>query len=145
MNRSLSRWQAALLGLVVLAGLGLGGLGLFAVGSRQWLWSDTFHLQVGFKQVRGVEVGTRVRVLGKPAGEVVDVQFPSRPGGDVVLKLRLDAGVRHLVRADASAQIIGEGLVGGKVVEIQPGREESEPVADGAFIASRSVDRKSVV
>ena len=139
MTRSLNRWQAILVGLAVLAGLGLGGLGLFAIGSRQWLWSDTFHVQAGFKQVRGVEPGTRVRVLGKPAGEVVDVQFPARPGGDVVLKLKLDAGVRHLVRSDATAQIMGEGLVGGKVVEIHPGREESEPVQDGAFIAARTV------
>jgi len=62
MSRSLSRLQAVVLGLIVLTGLLLAATGLFAVGSRHWLWNDTFHVSVGFPQIRGVELGTRVRV-----------------------------------------------------------------------------------
>ncbi len=137
MSRSLSRLQAVVLGLVVLTGFLLAAAGLFAIGNRQWLWGDTFHLHAGFRQVRGVEVGTRVRVQGIDAGEVVAVVPPATPGGDVVLRLRLDGKLRHLIRGDASAQIIGEGMIGGKVVEIHPGTEGSPPVPDGAAIASR--------
>ena len=54
MSRSLTRLQAALLGVVVLLALGLAGTGIFAVGNGQWLWSDTFHVTVGFQQARGV-------------------------------------------------------------------------------------------
>jgi phospholipid/cholesterol/gamma-HCH transport system substrate-binding protein len=129
--------QAILLGLVVLLGLGLAGAGLFAIGNRQWLWSDTFHVQVGFKQVRGVELGTRVRVQGIDAGEVVAVLPPASPGGEVLLRLRIDGKLHHLVRADASAQIIGEGMIGGKVIDIHPGSDGAHPVADGDTIASR--------
>jgi phospholipid/cholesterol/gamma-HCH transport system substrate-binding protein len=138
-SRSLSRFQALLLGVVVLAGLGLGAAGLFAIGNRQWLWNDTFHVQVGFHQVRGVEVGTRVRVKGRDAGEVVAVEDPAAPEGDVVLRLRLDGRLRQVIRADASAQIMGEGLIGGKVVEINPGTSAAAPVADNArIVASKS-------
>ncbi|HJT76023.1 MAG TPA: OmpA family protein, partial [Gemmataceae bacterium] len=49
---------------------------------------------------------------------------------------RLRGQFRNLVRSDAAAQIVSEGMVGGKVVEIDPGRA-AEPVADGAPIASR--------
>ena len=55
MSRSLSPWQALILGSAVLVGLSLATLGLFAVGNRQWLWTDTFHLRVGFRQIHGVE------------------------------------------------------------------------------------------
>ncbi len=137
MSRSLSRWQAVLLGLVVLTSLGLGAFGLFAVGNRQWLWADTFHIQAGFRQVRGVEVGTRVRVKGMDAGEVVAVQVPATPDADVLLRLRIDGKLRHLIRADASAQIIGEGMIGGKVVEVSPGSAAAPPVADNATVASK--------
>src|SRR5262249_16956894 len=125
MSRSLSRWQAILLGIVILLGLALTGTGLFAVGSRQWLWSDTFHVRAGFRQVRGIEVGTRVRIQGIEAGEVVAVEPPATPGSDVLVRLRLDGKLRHLIRTDATVQIVSEGMIGGKVVEIHPGSLEA--------------------
>src|SRR5260370_35007615 len=106
MSPPLSRMQALLLGAVVLAGLAVAGAGLFAGGSRQWLWSDTFHVTVGFAQIRGVDAGTRVRVQGIEAGEVEAVEPPAAPGGEVLLRLRLDGRLRHLIRADASVQIL---------------------------------------
>lgn len=138
MSRSLSRLQAVLLGLVILAALGLAGFGLHAVGSRQWLWSDMFHVQVGFRAIKGVEVGTRVRVQGVEAGEVVDIQLPSNPGRDVVLRLQLHGRFRPLIRSDAVAQIVNESMVGGKVIEVNPGSDSAEPVREGALIASRA-------
>jgi phospholipid/cholesterol/gamma-HCH transport system substrate-binding protein len=126
-----------LLGAVVLGGLALTGIGIFAVGSRQWLWSDTFHVRAGFAQIRGVEVGTRVRVQGIDAGEVAAVEPPAEPGGAVMLRLRLDGRLRDLIRADASVEIVSEGMVGGKVVEIHPGTPGAGPVADQAVLASR--------
>src|SRR5581483_78622 len=76
MSRSLSRLQAVILGVVVLTGLALATTGLYAIGSRQWLWGETFHVVVGFPQIRGVEAGTRVRVQGIDAGEVETVEPP---------------------------------------------------------------------
>lgn len=137
MSRSLTRIQAVLLGLVVLGGLGLAAAGLFAIGGKNGFWTDTFHVQVGFREVRGVEVGTRVRVQGIDAGEVVAVQPPVTPGSDVVLRLRLDGKLRSLVRADASAQIVGEGMIGGKVIDIHPGSPNIPPITENAAIASK--------
>jgi phospholipid/cholesterol/gamma-HCH transport system substrate-binding protein len=137
MSRSLSRWQAVILGLAILGAVGLAGVGLFAVGSRQWLWNGAFHLRVGFRQVRGVEVGTRVRVQGIEAGEVEALLPPANPGEDVVLRLRLDQGIRHLIRSDAVVQIVNEGMIGGKVLEIQPGSATAVPVEDNALVASK--------
>jgi phospholipid/cholesterol/gamma-HCH transport system substrate-binding protein len=133
----LTRWQALLLGGAVLLGLGVAAGGLFSIGNRQWLWSDTFHLSAGFRQIQGVEIGTRVRLLGKEAGEVVGIDLPGEPSGEIVLQFKLDGRMRHLVRADARAQIVAEGMVGGKVVEIDPGSDGAEAVQDGARIASR--------
>jgi phospholipid/cholesterol/gamma-HCH transport system substrate-binding protein len=128
--------QALTLGAVVLAGLALGVVGLFAVGGSYWPWNPTFHVRAGFPKIHGVEVGTRVRVQGMDAGEVEAVNLPERPGGDVVLRLRLREVLRNLVRADAQAQIVSEGMVGGKVIEIDPGTA-AEVVPDDALIASR--------
>jgi phospholipid/cholesterol/gamma-HCH transport system substrate-binding protein len=120
MSRSLSSLQALLLGLVVFAGSGLAGVGLFAVGSKGWYGKNALHVRVGFHEVRGVEEGTRVRVQGIEAGEVVGIEAPDRPGDPVVLRLRIRGEYRHLVRKSSRVQIVMEGALGGKVLEIRP-------------------------
>jgi phospholipid/cholesterol/gamma-HCH transport system substrate-binding protein len=139
--RSLSRWQAVVLALVVVLGVGLGGIGLWSIGSRGWFGGNALTVAVGFPEIRGVEVGTRVRIQGIDAGEVVALVPPSEPGGAVLLRLRLRGEYRHLVRTRSRVQIVSEGLIGGKVLEIQPGKggspnEPDEPVAEGALLAS---------
>jgi phospholipid/cholesterol/gamma-HCH transport system substrate-binding protein len=138
MSRSLTRSQAILLGVVVLTGIGLAGVGIFAVGKSQWLWSDTFHVTVGFPQIRGVHTGTEVRVQGIKAGLVEAIEAPAAPRGDVILHLKLAGNLRHLIRADASVQIVSEGMIGGKALEINPGSAAAEPVSDHAQLTSKS-------
>jgi len=137
MSRALSWKQATCLGMVVVLISGLALFGLFAIGERQGVWSGTLHVYVGFPRVQGVEVGTRVRIQGVDAGEVVAVQAPAIPGEAVVLRLRLADKFHDLVRADATVEIALEGLLGGKVIEIAPGTPGALRVADDACLASR--------
>jgi phospholipid/cholesterol/gamma-HCH transport system substrate-binding protein len=136
-SRSLTRLQAALLGLVVLTGLGLGAAGLFLVGDREQLFNGSFTLRVGFPRLQGIGVGTPVRIRGIEAGTVAAVDLPDRPDGPILLRLRLDRRYQPLLFADAAATILSEGMVGARVVEIDPGVRTHEPVADGALIGSR--------
>jgi phospholipid/cholesterol/gamma-HCH transport system substrate-binding protein len=133
-SRSLSRGQAVLLGAAVLAGLSLCVFGLFAVGSRHWPGGDTFTATVGFRDVGGVEPGTRVRIQGLDAGEVEAVEPPADAGGPVTVRLRLAGRFRRLVGDPATARvrISSEGLWGGKFVSILPGRPGK--TADGDMV-----------
>jgi phospholipid/cholesterol/gamma-HCH transport system substrate-binding protein len=141
MSGSLSRWQALILGLVTFVGLGLTGLALFAVGSRHWPGRDSFYVRAGFADIRGVSVGTRVRIQGVDAGEVVAVVLPTSPGEPVTLRMRIDGPLHLLVRGDATVRIASEGMIGAKVVEISPatpaaGKPLAPPVEDDALLAS---------
>src|SRR5437867_302943 len=132
-----------MLGLGVLVALVLATVGLFGIGSRHtaglpefvtnWLMPESFHLKAGFRKIHGVEIGTRVRVKGIDAGEVESIERPTQPSGDVVLVMRIAGKHRDLVRADAVAQIVAEGMVGGKVVEIHPGSDSAPAAADHAL------------
>ena len=132
MLRSLSKLQATILGVVVLAGLAFAGIGIFAVGDQQLLWSDKLQVTAGFRQVRGLEVGTPVRVQGIKAGQVVAVEAPAEPGGDV-----MSGRMRNLIRSDAAVQIVSEGMLGGKALEINPGTPSAQPIQEHARLASR--------
>jgi phospholipid/cholesterol/gamma-HCH transport system substrate-binding protein len=130
-----------LLGAAVLLGVGLALFGLFTIGSRGWFGKDALHVRVGFPEIRGVEVGTRVRVQGMDAGEVVSISPPETLGNPVVLRLRLKGEFRTLVRSDSTVQIVSEGMLGAKVLEIHRGAgpsglAEAAPVSDEALLAS---------
>lgn len=120
MTNGLSRAQAVLVGLVVLLALALAALGIFAIGSRGWFGKDALHVRAAFAEVRGVEVGTRVRIQGIDAGEVAAILPPDGPDRPVILRLRLKGEFRHLVRAGSTVQIVPEGMLGGKVLEVRP-------------------------
>jgi outer membrane protein OmpA-like peptidoglycan-associated protein len=142
LSRSLSRRQALLLGSAVLLGLGLAVLGLFTVGSRGWFGKDALTVRAGFREVRGVEVGTRVRIKGIDAGEVVAVSPPEQDDGPVIVQLRIRGDFRRLVRSESVVDIVSEGMIGGKVLEVRRGAHKpgtpDEPAADGALLAGVS-------
>lgn len=121
MNSPLSRLQSVILAVVVFAALTLGGIGLFAVGDSQGLWSRRVPLIASFPHISGVEVGTRVRVKGINAGQVTAIRQPTDRHGSVLVYMSVDAEVFPLLGSDSRAVILGEGLVGGKVIELDPG------------------------
>lgn len=133
MSRSLSRWQAVVLGLVVVASLGLGGFGIARIAQKQGLWADTFEVTAGFPEVHDVTPGTTVRIRGVDAGQVVAVEYPDHdgPGAEVTVRMRLDSRFASRLYADATAQIQSSGLLGAKVISVNPGRPERGTLADG--------------
>jgi phospholipid/cholesterol/gamma-HCH transport system substrate-binding protein len=129
-SRKLSRFQAVFLGCLVLGTLTLGGSGLMILNERSGWASDSLHATVGFPDINGVEVGTRVRIQGMDAGEIEAIVPPENPGESVKLRLRIAGKYRHLVRDDARVQIANEALLAGKVVRILPGSASARELAD---------------
>jgi ABC-type transporter Mla subunit MlaD len=134
-------------------GLGLGVVGVFAVGSRGWFGSNALHVRAGFPEIRGVEVGTPVRIQGISAGEVVGITPPNGPDSPVMLRMRIKNECRQLVRVSSTVQIVGEGMLGAKVIEIRPpvrraGQAEpdlSEATDDLILVSERTTELTDVV
>jgi phospholipid/cholesterol/gamma-HCH transport system substrate-binding protein len=142
-SHTLSRIQAFLLGVVVLLGLGLSVLALFlihaadgslAVAGYQIWGEKSFHVRAGFQDAQGVLPGTVVRIKGMDAGEVQRVDPPANPGDSVILVLKLDGKQRRLVRTDAKVQIVSEGMIGGKVVRLDPGSAMAPAAEENALL-----------
>jgi len=129
--------QAILLGLLLLGGVALIGVTVYAVGSRKWFWNDSFHVRAGFDSVQGVEIGTKVRIKGMDAGEVIALEAPLSTEDQVLLRIRINGKLRHLVRQNATVQIVSVGMLGGKAVEINPGTSGAPPAEDDALLTSK--------
>ena len=141
MQRAIGRWRALANAAVVLAILAASGFGMLQVASRQWLVQKTFPVRVALGTIGGLEAGNQVRVLGMDAGVIERIEPPRAPAQPVTLVLRLDARLRGLVRSDAVARVVSEGVVGARVVEIVPGRPDAPALAgDGSIAAETPIE-----
>jgi phospholipid/cholesterol/gamma-HCH transport system substrate-binding protein len=135
MQHQISRWRALFNVGFVVATLAVAGFAVVQVASRQWRVQETFRVRARFTAIAGLEVGHRVRIQGIDAGVVEAIEPPRAPREPVTLVFRVDQRLRPLVRSDAVARIVSEGVVGAKVVEIAPGMPDAPPLSDAGFIA----------
>lgn len=136
MARGMGRWRLLANVGFAAAVLAIAGFGLFQVANRRWQVQPTFRVRAQFPSVVGVEAGHRVRFQGIDAGVVEKVVPPARPGDPVELVLRIDEGLRRLVRQDTTARIAVEGMIGARVVDLKPGVADAPTVVEGALIRS---------
>ncbi len=80
-------------------------------------------LEVYFPDARGLKVGDQVFVLGTPYGIVSDVRF--EPANIVRrIKVKVQLNKELTLRSDYSIRITAASLLGGKIIQIEPGKSE---------------------
>jgi ABC-type transporter Mla subunit MlaD len=146
-SQSLSRAQAVVLGLVVVAALGLGGFGVARIADKQGFWADTVELTAGFPEAHDITPGTPVRIRGVDAGQVIAVEYPDHdgPGAEVTIRMRLQAKYASRIYSDAAAEIHGSGLLGSKVLSIRPGDPKTGVLTNGRVRGIKPFDMNEAV
>jgi phospholipid/cholesterol/gamma-HCH transport system substrate-binding protein len=133
----MNRYRAAAVGAFVVAGILLFGVGLFLIGDRRMLFSDTFEIHAEFANIAGLQDGAKVRVAGMDAGEVEAIQVPPGPSAPFRVKLRVREDMHPVIRIDSVATIQTDGLVGNKFVQVDAGTEQAAIVPPGGTVHSR--------
>ena len=124
-------------GAFVVGGILLFAVGLYLIGNRRMMFSDTFQIYAEFSRVAGLQNGAIVRVAGLDAGEVEAIDLPASPSGRFRVRLRVRRDVHQLLRLDSVASIQNDGLVGNKFVQVNAGTDESPMVPEKGTIQSR--------
>src|SRR5580658_2158169 len=104
--------RAARLGIFIVFTLGIFAVGIFIIGSKQYLFRPTFQLKAQFDNVAGLFAGADVEVGGVHSGTVQSIDLPHRPGEKVTVVMNLDQRAREIVKADSVASIETQGLLG---------------------------------
>lgn len=100
---------------------------------------EGYTLQAQFASVGGLEVGSDVRINGIKVGTVTGHSLDPATYNAVV-QMSIMPSIR--LPADTVATIATEGLLGGKFIKIEPGRQ-AERIADGGTI-TQTKDFKSI-
>jgi phospholipid/cholesterol/gamma-HCH transport system substrate-binding protein len=124
-------------GFFVVGGLLLFGAGMFLIGDRRQAFGQHAEYYSEFEDLAGLANGSKVRVGGMDAGEVVAIDVPDSPTSRFRLRWRIPARMRALVRTDSLVTIDTEGVVGGTYLSVRPGSPHAAQAAALATIPSR--------
>lgn len=127
--------QKIKIGLFVVVGLVVLFLGIFLIGNQKSMFNATFNVYGIFKNVSGLQVGNNVRFAGINVGVVDDITIVT--DSSVKVTLTLNNSVKQFVKKDARMAIGSDGLMGDKLVVINPGGITSHQVVnDGDKLAT---------
>jgi len=101
-------------------------LAIYYIGSQRSIFSKTFMLSGVFEDISGVKIGNDVRFSGINIGTVSKVEILS--DSLVKIDLSVQQNVRQFIRKDSKMEIIPEGLMGTKVVNIYSGTNHTKIV-----------------
>ena len=102
------RRLSLVVGLFLLAALGVGAFALLSLGTSTGLLEGRYRLITYFEDVQGLVAGAPVRLAGRDVGQVEFVTFSSqgdqRPPVRVVLQIRRDVQDRAVPQTDTGGQ-----------------------------------------
>lgn len=131
-------------GIFVVAGLCIGLLLVFFIGSQQNLFSSTFKLYINYRTVVGLKEGAFVRFNGINAG-VVDL-IDIKDDTTVHVEISVQKRIQPFIKQDSRANISSDGLMGDKLIQILPGKENSNVIKEnGELIAVNPMDMDKVM
>src|SRR6185295_4768321 len=129
--------EKSAMGAFVIGGFLLFALGLFLIGDRRMLFSKSGEYYSEFAQLSSLDVGAMVRVAGVNAGEVLEVQVPSKAEGKFRIKFSIIDKLRPILRTDSVASLQTDGLLGNKYLMVSSGTDAAGPAPKGSTLPSR--------
>lgn len=127
--------NAIKLGVFVLTGLILLIFSLYLLGKNKSIFGTRFELKAHFKDVNGLLVGNNVRFSGIDAGSVLDITILNDTVIEVTMNLNKD--IQKFIRNNSVASIGTDGLIGNRVVNIEPMGGDKPFVKGGERLPSR--------
>lgn len=132
------------LGVFISIGILLLIVIIYFIGERQQMFRSTFRLSGVFRDIAGLQVGNNVRLSGVNIGTVDNIEIISDTSVNVIIII--DKKAHRFIRKDAIASIGSEGLMGNKVIIINPGKGGEKRIRDNDVInTSQPIDIDSIL
>jgi phospholipid/cholesterol/gamma-HCH transport system substrate-binding protein len=123
------------LGVFVLAGLIVMMVSFYMIGNNTSMFGSSFKLKARFSNLSGLMEGNNVLFSGIQAGTVKSIEIINDTTIEVTMLI--DSKVKAYIHNNAEAAIGTEGLMGNKVVNIQPVKINSPIVKNGDLLPAQ--------
>lgn len=108
---------------------------IFAYSTSQWQPSKGYEVIAKFDRIDGIVRGSDVRLSGVKVGTIKDLHLDPKTYLAVV-HLTLEPHVS--LPTDSAAEIVSDGLLGGKYLALVPGGEDANIAPGGEIIHTQS-------
>ena len=134
-------WDQIRVGLVLIVALAVLALSVLFIGQIGDVFGTRYSLVTLMESASGLVRGAQVQVAGQNVGQVERVEFirpEDRPdsGEAIAVWLGVSVTVQDQIRADSRARVRTEGLLGDRLIDIEPGSPGSAVLADGDTLQS---------
>jgi phospholipid/cholesterol/gamma-HCH transport system substrate-binding protein len=123
------------LGLFVLLGTVFVIIGIYLIGDKQNLFGSTIQITARFHNVNGLMSGNNIRFGGVDVGTVKSVEIIDDTSVQVVMILKEES--QGFIKNNAIVSIGTDGLMGNKIVNIQPMSGPSDFIKEGDVLGSK--------
>lgn len=132
------------LGMFVAVGLGILVIAIYLIGMQKNLFGNTFQLKTVFRSVSGLKEGNNVRFAGINIGTVDEIALIT--DSSVMVNLIIKDDAKPFLRINSKASIGSDGLMGDKVLTINPGSANAALVKEGSTIgSSEAVEMQDII
>lgn len=121
-------------GLMVLAGALFLVFTLYMVGRNQDIFRSNFTLKAVVSHVNGLVPGNNVRFMGMDVGTVKSIEMANDTSINITMVI--NTKMNPYIKKNAKISIGTDGLMGNKLVQINPREGNAEMVSDGDIIFS---------
>lgn len=125
------------LGVFVLAGLIVMIVSFYMIGNNASMFGSGFVLKARFNNLNGLMEGNNVLFSGIQAGTVKSINIVNDT--TIEVSMLIDSKVTAYIHTNAEAAIGTEGLMGNKVINIQPVKPNSPVVKSGDLLAAQKL------
>jgi phospholipid/cholesterol/gamma-HCH transport system substrate-binding protein len=135
-----SKWK---LGMFVIIGLVVFAGTIYYVGKQNNLFGSTFHLTAQFKSAGGLKEGNNIRFSGINIGTVNTITLKDSV---VIVDMVIRKKIQEFIKTDATAIVGSDGLMGDKVLTINPGSFSKAHVKDGdQILTEKAIDMNDIM
>jgi|ERR1017187_1259705 phospholipid/cholesterol/gamma-HCH transport system substrate-binding protein len=127
--------RVARLGAFIIATLAILAVGIFIIGSKEYLFASTYEVKSQFDNVMGLTEGADVRVGGVHSGTVRAIVLPHHPNEKITVVMDVDNHTHEILKKDSVASIETEGLLGNQYMAISFGSAAAADLRSGDTVA----------
>ncbi len=114
-------WNELRVGVFVLVALFILAVGIFYVTGAPGTFGPKYIVRTYLPEVEGLQVGAPVSLDGIEIGNVDSINLnpnAKRPGENIEVVMRIDRHYEQWIRADSTASLVTQGLLGNRYVTI---------------------------
>jgi len=122
------------LGLFIVGGLVLFVLAVFIIGKQKNLFNPVFKITTTFKNISGLEVGSKISFSGINVGTVDNISIIN--DSTVKIDMLIRKNVQQFIKSDCMAGIGSTGIIGDRLLIITQGSNKNPIAKSGQHIES---------